>query len=173
MCTTISEKELLVTRFIIVGIICSLFGAAVAQSTRPRNAPAKENPQMELGNFSVSLAVKDLAASREFYEKLGFRVVFGGERQHFLILQNDTATIGIFNGMFDKNIMTFNPGWNRKMATLPDFQDVREIQRTLEGRGLKLATKADESTTGPASLTLYDPDGNQIVIDQHVPAPGK
>ncbi|MBC8107136.1 MAG: VOC family protein [Anaerolineae bacterium] len=128
---------------------------------------------MELGNFSVSLAVKDLGASRAFYEKLGFRVVFGSDRQHFLILQNDTATIGIFQGMLEKNTLTFNPGWDRKMATLPEFQDVRDIQRTLEGRGLKLSTKADESTTGPASLTLVDPDGNQIVIDQHVPAPRK
>ena len=126
---------------------------------------------MELGNFSVSLAVKDLGASRAFYEKLGFRVVFGGERQRFLILQNDTATIGIFQGGLEKNVLTFNPGWDRKMATLPEFQDVREIQRTLEGRGLKLTTKADESTTGPASLTLSDPDGNQILLDQHVPAP--
>ena len=128
---------------------------------------------MELGNFSVSLAVKDLAASRAFYEKLGFRVVFGSEPAHFLILQNETATIGIFQGMFEKNILTFNPGWDRKTATLPEFQDVREIQRTLEGRGIKLTTKADESTTGPASLTLVDPDGNQILIDQHVPAPRK
>jgi catechol 2,3-dioxygenase-like lactoylglutathione lyase family enzyme len=128
---------------------------------------------MELGNFSVGLAVKDLAASRAFYEKLGFRVVFGSDRQRFLILQNDPATIGIFQGMLDKNVLTFNPGWDRKMATLPEFRDVRAIQRTLEGRGLKLASKADESTTGPASLTLSDPDGNLILIDQHVPAPRK
>ena len=128
---------------------------------------------MELGNFSVSLAVKDLAASRAFYEKLGFRVVFGSPAQSFLILQNDTATIGLFQGMFDKNILTFNPGWDRTMKTLPEFQDVREIQRMLEGRGIKLTTKADEATTGPASLALSDPDGNQILIDQHVPAPRK
>src|SRR4051794_401393 len=126
---------------------------------------------MRLGNFSVSLAVKDLAASRAFYEKLGFRVVFGKPQQHFLILQNETATIGLFQGMFDKNIMTFNPGWDRKMATLPDFKDVREIQKSLEAQGLALSTKADVTTTGPASFTLSDPDGNQIVIDQHVPSP--
>jgi catechol 2,3-dioxygenase-like lactoylglutathione lyase family enzyme len=128
---------------------------------------------MELGNFSVSLAIKDLAASRAFYEKLGFRVVFGSERQRFLILQNDTATIGIFQGMFDKNVLTFNPGWDRKMATLPEFQDVREIQRTLESRGITLTTKADESSTGPASITLSDPDGNQILLDQHVRSPAR
>jgi catechol 2,3-dioxygenase-like lactoylglutathione lyase family enzyme len=127
---------------------------------------------MRLGNFSVSLAVKDLTAAREFYEKLGFRVV-GGNGQNFSILQNETSTIGLFQGMFDKNILTFNPGWDRTCATLPDFDDVRDIQRTLRSRGLALATEADESTTGPASLVLFDPDGNQILIDQHVPSPRK
>ena len=125
---------------------------------------------MRLGNFSVSLAVKDLNASREFYEKLGFQVV-GGNGRNFSILQNETSTIGLFQGMFDKNILTFNPGWDRACATLPDYDDVRDIQRTLTSRGLALATKADESTTGPASLVLVDPDGNQILIDQHVPSP--
>lgn len=127
---------------------------------------------MRLGNFSVSLAVKDLAASRQFYEKLGFRVVFG-DGVKFSILQNETSTIGLFQGMFDKNILTFNPGWDRNMAALPEYDDVRDIQRTLTGQGLTLATKADESGTGPASFTLSDPDGNQIFIDQHVPRPGK
>ena len=126
---------------------------------------------MNLGNFSVSLTVKDLAASRAFYEKLGFRVVFGNPASHFLIVQNETATIGLFQGMFDKNILTFNPGWDRSASALLEYEDVRDIQRTLEGRGIKLATKADENTTGPASCTLFDPDGNQIVIDQHVPRP--
>jgi catechol 2,3-dioxygenase-like lactoylglutathione lyase family enzyme len=127
---------------------------------------------MRLGNFSVSLAVKDLAASRAFYEKLGFRVT-GGNGKNFSILQNETSTIGLFQGMFDKNILTFNPGWDRACATLPDYDDVRDIQRTLTSRGLKLATKADESTTGPASLMLLDPDGNPILVDQHVPSPHK
>ncbi len=127
---------------------------------------------MRLGNFSVSLAVKDLTASREFYEKLGFRVV-GGNGSNFSILQNETSTLGLFQGMFDKNILTFNPGWDRACATLPDYDDVRDIQRTLTSRGVALATKADESTTGPASLVLLDPDGNQILIDQHVPSPRK
>jgi len=123
---------------------------------------------MKLGNFSVSLAVKDLAASRAFYEKLGFRVV-GGNPAHYLILQNQTSTIGLFQGMFDKNILTFNPGWDRNCSTLPDFDDVRDIQRTLKERGISPATAADESTTGPASIMLIDPDGNPILIDQHVP----
>ena len=108
---------------------------------------------MRLGNFSVSLAVKDLKASREFYEKLGFGVV-GGDGAHYSILQNETSTIGLFQGMFDKNILTFNPGWDRACATLPEFDDVRDIQRTLTSRGIALATKADESTTGPASVVL-------------------
>jgi catechol 2,3-dioxygenase-like lactoylglutathione lyase family enzyme len=127
---------------------------------------------MRLGNFSVSLAVKNLTASREFYEKLGFRVV-GGNSRNFSILQNETSTIGLFEGMFDKNILTFNPGWDRTCATLPDFDDVRDIQRALTSSGLTLATKADESTTGPGSVVLFDPDGNQILIDQHVPSPSK
>jgi catechol 2,3-dioxygenase-like lactoylglutathione lyase family enzyme len=127
---------------------------------------------MRLGNFSVSLAVKDLSASREFYEKLGFRVV-GSDGRNFSIVQNETATIGLFQGMFDKNILTFNPGWDRSCATLPEYDDVRDIQRALSSRGLALAAKADESTTGPASLMLLDPDGNQILIDQHVPSPPK
>ena len=127
---------------------------------------------MRLGNFSVSLAVKDLSASRAFYEKLGFHVIAGAPG-HYLILQNDASTIGLFQGMFDKNILTFNPGWDRNGATLADFDDVRDIQRTLASRGVVLATKADESTTGPASITLFDPDGNQITIDQHVTGPGK
>jgi catechol 2,3-dioxygenase-like lactoylglutathione lyase family enzyme len=127
---------------------------------------------MRLGNFSISLAVKNLAASREFYEKLGFRVVAGNGTK-FSILQNETSTIGLFQGMFDKNILTFNPGWDRACATLPEFDDVRDIQRTIASRGIALATRADESTTGPASVVLFDPDGNQILIDQHVPSPRK
>lgn len=128
---------------------------------------------MELGNFSVSLAVKDLAVSRAFYEKLDFRVVGGDQTQNWLILQNQTSTIGLFQGMFDKNLMTFNPGWDRSGNTLPEFDDIRDIQRMLKERGLELTTAADESTNGPASLTLIDPDGNPILIDQHVPNPGQ
>jgi catechol 2,3-dioxygenase-like lactoylglutathione lyase family enzyme len=132
-----------------------------------------EGAAVELGNFSVSLAVKDLVASRAFYEKLGFHVIAGGEAQHYLILQNQTATIGLFQGMFDKNVLTFNPGWNRNSETLPSFQDVRDLQQILQQRGLTLTTKADPSTTGPASFMLLDPDGNPILIDQHVPRPAK
>ena len=126
---------------------------------------------MRLGNFSVSLTVKDLAASRAFYEKLGFKQVAGNAAQNWLIVQNETSTIGLFQGMFPKNTLTFNPGWDRNSATLPDFEDVRDIQRTLKSRGLTMVAAADESTTGPASLMLMDPDGNPILLDQHVPSP--
>jgi catechol 2,3-dioxygenase-like lactoylglutathione lyase family enzyme len=128
---------------------------------------------MRLGNFSVSLAVKDIAKSRAFYEKLGFRVFGGDQAKNWLILQNETTTIGLFQGMFDKNIMTFNPGWDRSGNPLPDFDDVRDIQQALKNRGLALTTEADETTTGPASVMLVDPDGNPILIDQHVSKPQK
>ena len=127
---------------------------------------------MGLGSFSVSLAVKDMAVSRAFYEKLGFVVVGCDASLDYLILQNATSTIGIFQGMFDKNILTYNPGWTRTCETLPEFQDVRDLQRALEAQGVEIHTRADESGTGPASLVLVDPDGNPILIDQHVPRAG-
>ena len=125
---------------------------------------------MRLGNFSVSLAVKNLGVSRAFYEKLGFRAI-DGDAENWLILQNETSTIGLFQGMFDRNILTFNPGWDRSGNTLPEFDDIRALQRTMKSHDLTLVTEADEATTGPASLTLTDPDGNPILIDQHVPSP--
>lgn len=126
---------------------------------------------MKLGAFSVSLSVKDLAASRAFYEKLGFRAVGGEPTQNWLILRNDTTTIGLFQGMFDKNMLTFNPGWDATCNTLPDFTDVRELQRRIKAGGITPVSQADESTTGPASLVVVDPDGNPILLDQHVPSP--
>ena len=126
---------------------------------------------MELGNFSVSLAVKDLAASRAFYEALGFETFGGHADQGWLILQNGAATIGLFQGMFDRNILTFNPGWNAKAETLAAFTDVRELQKRLLAAGLELQVEADEESTGPASFMLSDPDGNPILVDQHVPKP--
>ncbi len=128
---------------------------------------------MKLGAFSVSLSVKDLAASRAFYEKLGFRSVGGEPTQNWLILRNDTTTIGLFQGMFDKNMLTFNPGWDATCNTLSDFTDVRELQRRIKAAGITPVSQADESTTGPASLVVVDPDGNPILLDQHVPSPGK
>jgi len=122
---------------------------------------------MELGAFSISLAVKDLAASKSFYEKLGFAVIGGDPEQNWLILKNSDHVLGLFQGMFDKNILTFNPGWDQSGNELAAFADIRDIQRELKNQGIALATEADESTTGPASLMLADPDGNQIMIDQH------
>jgi lactoylglutathione lyase len=126
---------------------------------------------MRLGNFSVSLAVKDLHASLEFYKKLGFRTAGGDPAAKWVILQNETCTIGLFQGMFEKNMLTFNPGWDRTCATLPDYDDVRDLQRMIKERGLVPISSADESTKGPASLMLLDPDGNPILVDQHVPSP--
>ena len=128
---------------------------------------------MRLGNFSVSLAVKDIAASRAFYEKLGFKMVSGDQSKNWVVLQNETTKIGLFQGMFERNMLTFNPGWDSSKATLTDFDDVRDLQKTLKARGLTPAPAADESTTGPAFLMLTDPDGNPILIDQHVPSPRK
>ncbi len=122
---------------------------------------------MELGAFSVSLAVKDLAASRDFYEKLGFESSGGDAEQNWLILRNGDHVLGLFQGMFEKNILTFNPGWDQGANELDSFTDVREIQRQLRSREVSLDSEADDSTTGPASVMLSDPDGNQILIDQH------
>ena len=123
---------------------------------------------MQLGNFSVSLAVKDIALSRAFYEKLGFTVWGGDQKQNWLILKNDSAVIGLFQGMFDHNILTFNPGWDSDARQLAEFTDVRDLQRHLKAQGIELLSEADESTSGPASFMVEDPDGNQILVDQHV-----
>lgn len=123
---------------------------------------------MKLGTFSVSLAVKDIAASKAFYEKLGFRVFGGNIDQHWLILKNGDTVIGLFQGMFDKNILTFNPGWDSNAQPVADFTDVRELQRQLKAQGIAFASEADESTTGPASFVVVDPDGNPVLFDQHV-----
>ena len=123
---------------------------------------------MELGAFSVSLAVKDIQASKYFYEKLGFAVFMGNQAQNWLIMKNGDAVIGLFQGMFEKNILTFNPGWNSDAQPLKEFMDVRELQHELKEGGLTLMVEADESTTGPASFMIVDPDGNTILFDQHV-----
>jgi lactoylglutathione lyase len=123
---------------------------------------------MELGAFSISLAVKDIQASRSFYEKLGFKAFAGDAAQNWLILKNGDHAIGLFQGMFEKNILTFNPGWDGNAQNLPTFTDVRDLQRQLKVEGVELQTEADEDTTGPASFVVVDPDGNPILIDQHV-----
>jgi len=123
---------------------------------------------MDLGAFSVSLAVKDLEASKVFYEKFGFKVFAGNASQHWLILKNGSHVIGLFQGMFERNILTFNPGWDSNASKLNTFTDVRDLQRELQAHGVRLTTEADATSTGPASFTAMDPDGNQILVDQHV-----
>ena len=122
---------------------------------------------MELGAFSVSLSVKDLAASQDFYEKLGFEQIGGGADDNWLILKNGNNVIGLFQGMFEQNVLTFNPGWDQQGNETDTFMDVREIQKALKSHGVSLASEADETTQGPASLMVIDPDGNPILIDQH------
>jgi catechol 2,3-dioxygenase-like lactoylglutathione lyase family enzyme len=123
---------------------------------------------MQLGAFSISLAVKDLAASRAFYEKLGFKEFGGNASQNWLIMKNGDHVVGLFQGMFEKNMLTFNPGWDQDAKPLDGFTDVREIQRQLKEQGVALASGADETTTGPASIIVIDPDGNPVLIDQHL-----
>jgi catechol 2,3-dioxygenase-like lactoylglutathione lyase family enzyme len=123
---------------------------------------------MQLGAFSISLAVKDLEASRTFYENFGFKVFGGDASQNWLILKNGDHVIGLFQGMFEKNTLTFNPGWDSNASELDTFTDVRELQRQLKAQGVRLVTEADETTTGPASFVAVDPDGNPILVDQHV-----
>jgi lactoylglutathione lyase len=122
---------------------------------------------MKLGAFSVSLSVKDIHASKAFYENLGFSDLGGDISQNWLIMKNENCIIGLFQGMFEKNILTFNPGWDENAKNLDSFTDVREIQRHLKERGIQLQAEADEATEGPAHITLEDPDGNSILVDQH------
>ncbi|GJI90990.1 VOC family protein [Duganella hordei] len=123
---------------------------------------------MQLGAFSISLAVKDLAASRAFYEKLGFKEFGGNASQNWLIMKNGDHVVGLFQGMFEKNMLTFNPGWDQDAKPLDGFTDVREIQRQLKEQGVTLASEADGTTIGPASIIVIDPDGNPVLIDQHL-----
>ncbi|WP_342512077.1 VOC family protein [Sporosarcina sp. FSL K6-1522] len=123
---------------------------------------------MELGAFSVSLSVKDIHKSKSFYEDLGFHVFGGDITQNWLIMKNEGSIIGLFQGMFDKNILTFNPGWNENAENLDSFTDIRDLQKHLKEKGIKMLTEADESSEGPASFTIEDPDGNPILVDQHV-----
>lgn len=123
---------------------------------------------MKLGAFSISLSVKDINVSKAFYENLGFEVFAGEIGKNYLIMKNQNSLVGLFQGMFENNILTFNPGWDTDANTLKNFDDVREIQRALKQKGMQLVSEADESTSGPGSFVLMDPDGNTILIDQHV-----
>ena len=139
--------------------------AALAAAGQVRAASSKN---MELGAFSISLTVKNLEASRQFYEKFGFKAFAGDASKNLLIMKNGDHVIGLFQGMFDKNILTFNPGWDSNAQKLAAFTDVRELQRQLKAQGVRMVKEADESTTGPASFLAVDPDGNPILVDQHV-----
>ena len=123
---------------------------------------------MKLGKFSVSLNVKDIKQSKAFYEKLGFSIVGGAEKANWLILSNEQATIGLFQGMFERNILTFNPGWDSNAEALSDFTDVRKLQEQLKEQGTQFDIEADTTTQGPASFMIMDPDGNPILVDQHI-----
>ena len=123
---------------------------------------------MELGAFSVSLAVKDIEASKVFYERLGYTAFGGDQSQNWLILKNGDHVIGLFQGMFENNLLTFNPGWTQDAQPVARFTDIRELQRQLKGQGVSMISETDETTTGPASFMIADPDGNTILVDQHV-----
>jgi lactoylglutathione lyase len=144
-----------------------MFLRVFERATTLKSSHTREQ-DMELGAFSISLAVKDLGASRSFYEKFGFKAFAGDASQNWLILKNGDHVIGLFQGMFDKNILTFNPGWDQNAQKLGTFTDVRELQRQLKAQGVQLVNEADESTTGPASFIAVDPDGNPVLVDQHV-----
>jgi lactoylglutathione lyase len=122
---------------------------------------------MELGAFSISLAVKDIEASRQFYGKLGFETMGGDQAQGWLILKNGDHIVGLFQGMFERNMLTFNPGWDQNARPTASFTDVRELQRELKAQGIAFVVEADEATTGPASFIVTDPDGNPVLVDQH------
>lgn len=132
-----------------------------------KNIKIKKEENMKLGAFSVSLNVKDITASKQFYENLGFKVFAGGMEKNYLIMKNENSLIGLFQGMFEGNILTFNPGWDENANNIEKFDDVREIQRQLKGKGVKFTSEADEKTSGPASFMVTDPDGNMVLIDQH------
>lgn len=154
-------------RIIWISPLFLLLGLLVGATVDPVK---KALTPMKLGAFSVSLTVKDIAASHAFYEKLGFQMVGGDPAKNWLILRNGEATIGLFHGMFERNLLTFNPGWTSQAEPLKEkFEDVRSIQRRLKASGLALVVEADETRTGPASLMVIDPDGNPVLIDQHVP----
>jgi lactoylglutathione lyase len=155
----------MLTRRDLIAAPATLAAALAVTEGEAQAAPAKD---MELGAFSISLTVKDLAASRQFYENFGFQAFAGSAPGKYLIMKNGDHLIGLFQGMFEKNILTFNPGWDTNAQKLAAVTDVRELQRRLKAQGVKLETEADENTTGPASFVAMDPDGNPILVDQHV-----
>jgi len=163
-------KTRLTRRAAMQAIGANVVAAQTVQSPETKGDAKGGEQGMQLGVFSISLSVKDLEASRKFYEKFGFKPFAGagGASKKYLIMKNGDQLIGLFQGMFDKNILTFNPGWDSNAQKLPAFTDVRELQRQLKAQGVQLVSEADEGTTGPASFVAVDPDGNSILIGQHV-----
>jgi len=151
-------------------LTCGLI-AAIQTPSSPAREQARKDDSLQLGNFCLCLAVKDIKASKAFYEKLDFKQVGGKLEQNWVVVKNGTMKIALFQGGLEKNTLNFNPGWDSERNVLKDFQDVRELQHILKQRGVKLQTEADESSVGPASFTLVDPDGNPILVDQAVPKP--
>lgn len=148
-----------------------MISSSIVQMTNSSNTIIQSQSKfeaMKLGVFSISLNVKDLTVSKAFYENLGFTVFGGDLKMNYLIMKNESTIIGLFQGMFEKNILTFNPGWDENAQKLDSFIDVRDIQKSLKSKGFKLEVEADETTTGPANIVLLDPDGNPILLDQHV-----
>jgi predicted lactoylglutathione lyase len=160
------------TTLIILGLVaafCFGFLLKPSESIKPDSSTTHQTIEnMKLGAFSVSLSVKDLQASKAFYENLGFTQFAGSKEQNYLIMKNESTLIGLFQGMFEGNILTFNPGWDENAAALDSFDDIRAIQKLLKSKGVDLVSEADEATSGPASLMLKDPDGNMILLDQHL-----
>lgn len=154
-------------------ILLAAVAGFLARGNRDASIRELAEKELRLGNFSVSLAVKDLKAAVEFYEKLGFRRFADESAANFVIMQNDSATIGLFQGMFDRNILTFNPGWDRSASAVEEFDDIRAIQQHLREQGIEPVVAADPQSDGPAHCMVVDPDGNQILLDQHVPRPKK
>lgn len=164
------KRYLFITGLLASFAIGFYFNTVFAQKPENDNtekAKTEKQNNMKLGAFSMSLSVKDLKTSKEFYEKLGFNAFAGSMEQNYFIMKNENALIGLFQGMFQGNILTFNPGWDENAGNIENFDDIREIQKQLKNIGLKLISEADETTEGPASLMLTDPDGNVILLDQH------
>lgn len=158
----------------LAGILLGLLFTFFTEDSNEKNLPStdqhlitKTTSDMRLGAFSVSLSVKDLAASKTFYESLGFTAFHGSMEMNYFIMKNEETLIGIFHGMFENNILTFNPGWNQSAGETETFDDIRKIQKELKGHGIKMDTEIAEGTSGPASFSITDPDGNMILIDQH------
>lgn len=157
--------------FTSIAMACGVAALAYPVALHTVSAESARGNPMQLGNFSVSLTVKDIKASKAFYEKLDFKEVGGNIKQNWVVLRNGDVKIGLFQGMFERNTMTFNPGWNSDRETPKDFQDVRELQQILKERGIKFQAEADPKSEGPAHFMIADPDGNPILFDQHVPKP--